>query len=410
MLFVAQTLQTLPPRFDGSDPAVRLDPYPIYARLRAAGPLCRGGPGQWAVTRYAEVSALLADQRLGNAFPPEYHRFSVGDGPAADFLRRIVLHQDRPHHARLRRLLARAFTPPAIRRLRPRVETLVDALLAPAVETGRLEAVADLAFPLPVMVVCELTGIPADDRDEVRPRAFDLGRAFATSVDPAGRTAADQAVSWMREYLGALLEHRRRRPGDDLLSQMLAAEEGGERLNHEEIVDNAVFLFFAGFETTTSMIATGCAALLEHPGELARLCADPALAASAVHEFLRYDAPIQSRLRLVREPIEIGGRTIRPGRLLLLLIGSANRDERHFADPDRLDLARSPNPHLSFGGGIHYCLGAYLADLEGEIVFDRLVRRFSRLAPAGAAIRQPESAFRTYAQVPIDVTPVAVPP
>jgi cytochrome P450 len=395
----------LPPRFDPFAPDVRDDPYPAYERLRQAGGPCRGGPGQWVVPGYDDVAALLADRRLGNEFPPEYHSMSVGDGPAGAFLRRILLHQDRPRHTRLRRLLARAFTPAAVARLRDHIDELVTGLLATARASGRLEVVNELAFPLPVMVICELIGVPAGDRDEVRPRAFDLGRAFATSVTADGRRAADEAVTWMRGYIGGVLARRAKAPGDDLLSLMLTAEDSGDRLTHEEIVDNAVFLFFAGFETTSSLLANGCAALLDHPSQLARLRAEPGLVPAAVEEFLRYDAPIQSRLRLVREPIELGQRTLRPGRMVLLLIGSANRDGHRFADPDRLDVSRDPNPHLSFGGGIHYCLGASLARLEARVAFGRLLGDFSGFEPDGRPARQPESAFRTYARVPVAVTP-----
>jgi cytochrome P450 len=400
---VGQIQHDLPARFDPTDPAVHEDPYPTYARLREAGALSRGGPGQWVVTRYDDVAAILSDARLGNEFPQEYHSFSVGDGPARDFFQRIVLHQDKPHHTRLRKLMGRGFGPPVVRELRAYIGGLVDAVLARAAEQGRLQAVDDLAFPLPVIVVCQLTGIPPQERDEVRPRVFALGRAFAAKVGPADRVAADDAVVWLRDYIGGLLDLRRTRPEDDLLSRMLAAEEDGDRLGHDEIVDNIIFLFFAGFETAASMIATGCAALLEHPGQLAKLRADPALAAAAVEEFLRYDAPIQSRLRLVLEPIDVGGRLIRPGRVVLALIGSANRDPRHFDDPDRLDITRRPNSHLSFGGGIHYCLGAALARMEGDAVFSRLPAAFRAIELEGPPVRAVDSAFRTYSSVPISV-------
>ncbi len=391
------------PRFDATGPAVRTDPYPEYARLRTAGRVCRGGPGQWVVTRYDDVANLLRDDRLGNAFPPQYHRLASGEGSAAEFLHRIVLHQDQPQHTRLRQAMAAAFTPRTVRGLRPRIATMVDDLLRPADGTGRLEAVDALAFPLPVLVICELTGIPARDRDEVRPRAFDLGRAFATELDGSDRTAANAAVDWMRGYVGDLLRQRRAAPRDDLLSQLLAAERDGP-LDPDDVIDNIVFLFFAGFETTTSMIATGAAALLDNPAELARLRSNPGLAARAVDEFVRWDAPIQSRLRFVREPLWVGERLIRSGRTVLLLIGSANRDERRFARPDRLDIGRSPNPHLSFGGGVHHCLGAHLARLEGELVFTELVTRYACVEPDGAAVREPRSAFRTFARVPLRVS------
>jgi cytochrome P450 len=395
--------QGLPPRFDPLDPAVRADPYPAYARLREAGRLCRGGPGQWVVTRHADVAALLTDPRLGNRFPEEYHRLSAGCGPAAEFLARIVLHRDRPEHSRLRRLIGGAFSPRLLGGLRGRIRQLADVLLDPAVETGLLDAVDDLAFPLPGLVVCELLGIPAHDRRAIPARASALGRVFATVVDDRGRAVADEAVVWLREYLARLLDDRKRRPTGDLLSRMAAVERGGDRLSRDEIVDNAAFLLFAGFETTASLIGTGCAALLDHPGELARLRADRSLIPLAVEEFLRYDAPIQSRLRVVLDPIDVGGRTVKPGRLLLLLLGSANRDERRFARPEELDVGRHPNPHVSFGGGVHFCAGAALARMEGAIVFDRLLERFSRLEPAGEPVRDVGRAFRAFSHVPIAV-------
>ena len=393
----------LPPKFDPFAADVRDDPYPTYERLRRSGGLCRGGPGQWVVTRYDDVAALLADRRLGNEFPVEYHTMSVGDGPASQFLRRILLHQDRPQHTRLRMLMARAFTPAAVARLRDHIDEIVGALLADSRASGRLEVVTGLAFPLPVMVICELIGVPVSDRDDVRPRAFDLGRAFATSVTAQDRRAADDAVTWMRGYIGDILRQRRRTPGDDLLSAMLAAEEGGDRLTHEEIVDNAVFLFFAGFETTTSLIATGCAALLDHPDQFARLRADPAMVPAAVEEFLRYDAPVQFTARLATQPVEVAGRTIKAGRVLVLMLGSANHDEAQFCDPDGLDVGRDPNPHLSFGGGIHYCMGAALARIEGAAVFDRLVRRCARFETAGPPVRSVGASFRSYASVPVNL-------
>jgi cytochrome P450 len=395
------TPPVLLPRLDVLAPEVHADPYPAYARLRAAGPLCRMGPGTFGVTRHADVAALLRDRRLGSEFPAAYHRRSVGDGAAGEFLGRIVLYRDPPPHTRLRRLLGAAFSPGIVQGLRARVTALVDELLAPGRDTGRFDAVAALAQPLPVLVVCELMGIPADHRAEVRPHAADLGRAFGAVVPPADRAAADAAVGWLRGYLHALLAERRRRPGTDLLSRLLAAEEGGATLSPEEIVDNAVFAFFAGFETTVHLLAAGTAALLAHPAQQALLRADPGLVPVAVEEFLRYDPPIQGVARLVREPVRLGDRTLRPGRVAVLLLGSANHDEAIFAAPDRLDIGRRPNPHLSFGGGAHLCLGAALARLEGAVVFGRLLADFRALEPAGPTVRRHSGAFRTYASVPV---------
>ncbi|HEU4421193.1 MAG TPA: cytochrome P450, partial [Pilimelia sp.] len=377
---------TLPPRFDALDPAVIEDPYPTYARLREAGPLCRFGPGGWGVTRYADVVALQRDPRLGSEFPEDYHDMSVGPGPASAFFQRIMLYRDPPEHLRLRRLMGKAFSPATVRRLRGHIEFLADQLLDPVLERGRMDVTTDLAYPLPVLVICRMMGIPPQARDDVRQRAMDLGRAFTAIVPPEGRAAAHEAVDWLRGYLGELLEERRRHPSDDLLTALLSAEEEGDTLTHDEIVDNTVFAFFAGFETTVHLITTGFAALLRFPDEARRLYADPSLVPTAVEEFLRYDAPIQGTARLVREPIEIGGRTIRPGRVVVLMIGSANHDEREFTDPDRLDVGRSPNPHLTFGGGSHLCLGAFLARMEGEVLFDRVVRRLGAIEADGEPV------------------------
>ncbi|WP_344084807.1 cytochrome P450 [Luedemannella helvata] len=399
--------RVLPPRFAHDDPTVVVDPYPHYAQLRAAGQLCRFGPGQWGVTRHADVSALLRDRRLAHGFPEEYRRFAIGDGPATEFFGGISIVRDPPEHTRLRALMSKAFSPALVRRLSDHLTGIVDELLEPALDTGILDAATDLAYPLPVTVVCELLGVPTADRDIVRPRAADLARGWSTEVAEADRPHVHAAVVWLREYLGALLEERRHRPGDDLLSRMLAAGSGEDSLSQQEIVDNAVFLFFAGFETTRNMIGTGCAALLRHPNQLARLRAEPGLAASAVEEFLRYDAPVQGAGRMVLSPIEIGGHTVRAGRVLVLLLGSANHDESVFERADRLDVGRSPNPHVSFGGGTHFCLGAALAREEGRVAFERLLHHFATIEPAGEPVRRLTASgnIRAYDSVPMQVRP-----
>jgi cytochrome P450 len=391
---------SLPPKFNAAEPAVIDDPYPAYAQLRAAGPLCRFGPGAWGVTRYADVVALQRDQRLGSEFPEEYHQMSVGSGPAAEFFARIMLYRDPPEHLRLRRLMTKAFSASIVLRMRGQIELLVDDILRTGRERGSMDIADDLAFPLPIMVVCWLMGIPAEARADVRDRAVALGRAFTAIVPETSRAASDEAVEWLRAFLGALLDERRRRPADDLLSHLLLAEDDGDSLRHDEIVDNAVFSFFAGFETTVHLITTGSALLLRHPDEYDRLRADPSLAPSAVEEFLRFDAPIQGTARLVRETIEVGGRTIRKGRVAILMLGSANHDEREFVDPERFDITRTHNPHLTFGGGGHYCLGAFLARMEGGIVFDRLAR-LDRIHADGAPIRQTDTPFRGFRSVPV---------
>jgi cytochrome P450 len=395
----------LPPKYEPLDFGSVEDPYPIYAELRRAQALCRGGAGLWVVTRYEDVARLLDDSRLSHEFPEEYHRFSVGDGGTKAFFQRILLDRDPPAHTLLRDLMTPAFTPAAVRRLRGRIGDLVDRLLEPALDRHRFDAVNDLAFPLSVTVVCELIGIPAADQGEVRPRIVDLASAFGTYTVEPDRRRADQAIRWLREYVRSLMATRRQSAAQDVMSEMMHACAHQRALDPEAMVDNLVFLFLAGFETTMNLISTGCDALVRHLDQFRRLENDPALVGSAVEEFLRFDAPIQNVARLVREDLELAGRRIRKGRVLVLLLGSANRDERKFADPDRLDIGRKPNPHVSFGGGRHYCLGANLARLEASIVFERLVVRCRTLARAGKPVRRSSTTFRSFESVPLAVSP-----
>jgi cytochrome P450 len=397
---VANTVRALPARFDPRRVAAEPDPYPVYQRMRAEGPLLRAGPAQWVVTRHAEASMALTDSRLGGALPEPYHRLSTGDGPAGEFSQRILLYQDQPVHGRLRRLLGTPFGNAGVQQLQPKISTLADDLLHAGQERGALDLAADLAVPLPLTVMCHVLGVPDPVRDAALPWLLALGRTLVTHASPAEQRAADDATTWLRDCMSGLLSLRRRQPADDLLTQVSGVGGLVAEFGDEEIVDNLLFLLFAGFETTSSLIANGAAALLANPGELARMRAEPSLLATAVEEFLRYDAPIQSRVRMVRSTIVIGERTLRPGRIVLVLLGSANRDERVFTDPDRLDVARSPNPHVSFGGGRHFCLGATLARLEAALVFGRLIARFDRIEPAAPAVRSVTSTLRTYSSVP----------
>jgi cytochrome P450 len=393
------------PKFDLYDPAVIADPYPTYAALRAAGPLGRGGPGQWVVSRYADVSRLMTDTRLSGNFSGDYHRLTIGGGPASEFFQRVMLNQDPPDHTRIRRLMSHAITPSLSREFAPRIAGMVDELLAPALDREGFDAVTDLGYPLPLQVLGELIAIPAGDLAEVGARAIDVAKAFAAMLGPDERVAAHDSVVWLYGYLAGLLTQRRRSPGDDLLSRLLAAQEGGNRLTEQEIIENVIFILFAGFETTTSLIGNGCQALLDQPEQFARLREEPALVRTAVEEFLRFDAPIQVKLRLVLEPLPFADRVLRTGRVLVLLLGSANHDERQFANPEKVDVGRYPNQHESFGGGHHHCIGAALARVEAAAVFDGIARRFARLEPAGPAVRQMRPGFRVYDSVPVAAVP-----
>ncbi|MBB6347799.1 cytochrome P450 [Nonomuraea muscovyensis] len=393
----------LPPRFDPLDPEVIADPYPFYARLRQAGPVCRAGVGTWMVLRYADVSALLNDKRLGNRRAGEDGSTPLfGAGPSGTLSQRIIAGREGPDHVTLRGLLTRSLAAARSRGWRPRVEELVDELLEPGLDGAPFDVVADLAFPLQARIVCELLGLPPAERERIWPAAVDLGRAFIPYrlPTPEAAAAADRAVAHLRECVSGWFDERARDPRDDLISH-LASGLGRDGLDRADLVDNLVFLLFAGFEPTMNMVANGLSALLAHPGEQARLAADPSLTSTAVEEFLRYDAPTQYTMRIVREPIELGGRVLRPGRLLLLVLGSANRDERRFAEPDRLDVSRHPNPHVSFGGGAHHCTGWALARVEGEAVVARVLSRCAAIEPAGPAVRLDHPNFRAHESLPV---------
>jgi cytochrome P450 len=398
----------LPARFDPFTLGDYQDPYPVFAELRASGPVCRGGPAQWLVPRYADVAALLRDQRLGQfQFPAAYRLFaganlqqSLGDGPASSFTQRVIVGLDRPAHTRLRGLIGKAFSPALVRSLHEQIGATVDELLTPALDSGTLEAVSGLALPLPLAVLGELLGIPAADRQEAGHYGFQLAKIFAAVVVDQERVSADNAVTWLRDYFGALIADRARAPGDDLLSQLVVA---GEEIGRDEMIDNAIFVFFAGLETSMTLLSAMLATLPRHPGELRRLRADATLVPTAIEELLRYDPPTRVTGRIVVEPVPIGGRTLRPGRVVFLLIASANHDERQFPDPDRLDVGRHPNNHLSFGGGIHYCVGAALARAEGAIALDRLIARCATIEPGGEPAVARYATLRAYTSVPVQV-------
>jgi len=392
------------PRIQAVDLAGAPDPYPRYARLRAAGPVVRGEFGQWLVPGHAAAADLLRDPRLASHFPRDFIRLALGAGPAASFPQRIVLTRDPPDHTMLRRFLGAAFGTTAVRAMAADVHELVDTLFA-AVRPGEpFDVVAGLAVPLPVTVVCRLIGIPDADRDVVLPKVISLARVFdAANLTAAERDAVDEAVTWLRGYLADLVAAAEPDAAAATLVGVYARAGGPIPLT--DLVDNLLFLFHAGFETTMGLISNGCAALLAHPGQYARLRADPGLVPGAVDEFLRYDAPIQNAIRVAREPIEIGGHKIRTGRSVMLLLGAANRDPTVFARPDRLDLTRTPNPHLGFGGGLHHCLGTPLARLMGEAFFAALAGRYRRVEPGGTARRRRHGSLRAFERLDLLLHP-----
>jgi cytochrome P450 len=367
-----------PVAFNPFLPEVIANPYPMYHRLRQEDPVHLSPLGIWALSRYDDAAMLLRDPRFGRRGFQQILESRFG----RQGLGQSMLFQDPPDHTRLRTLVSKAFTPRVIEGMRGHIQHVVDGLLDTVEAAGRMDVVADLAYPLPVIVICEMVGVPAEDRDKFRDWSYAIARSLDAIAVPNEELArrANEAQDALTQYFARLIEERRRAPRADLLSALIAAEEAGDRLSTPELFATGILLFIAGHETTVNLIGNGTLALLKNPDQLQRLRAEPGLIAGAVEELLRYDSPVQRTGRLLYEDVTIDGKTIPKGSIAVALIGAANRDPAHFPDPDRLDITRSDNRHLAFGWGIHFCLGAPLARLEGQIAFGTLLRRFPRLA------------------------------
>lgn len=373
--------------FDPSDPAFIADPYPVYQRLREDHPiLWNPATGQWLISRHADVNRLLRDRRLGRTYlhqathaefgrqePPAWH------DPFHDLNDAGMLDREPPDHTRLRRLVSKAFTPRTVESMRERIQTLVDGLIDDFRGSGEVDLIADFIEPLPVTVIAELLGIPEADRHRLRPWSADICLMYELNPPDASAHKAVQASLEFGAYLRALLADRRIRPGDDLISALAAVADDGDTLTQTELIATCVLLLNAGHEASVNGAGNGWWTLFRHPEALARLRAEPGLLPSAIEELLRFDTPLSMFERWVLEPIEVDGVAIPRGGEVALLFGSANRDPAAFERADDLDLARDPNPSLSFGAGIHYCLGAPLAKLELGIAFGTLLRRVPRL-------------------------------
>jgi cytochrome P450 len=365
--------------FDIQSPAFLADPYPVYARLREAGPIVFVEP-RWIVSGYAEIEAILRHPSIGRHGYELLIERAFGPGPLYDGFSRFMLFKDPPDHTRLRGLTTRAFTPRAVERMRGAIQARVDRLLDELGAQGGGDLVSLFAYPLPVLVICDLLGVPPNDRAEFRAWSDVLGRslqlpAATPQLVADGNAAAEQLTDY---FCGLVAEHRVH-PRDDLLGALVAAEDESGRLSEEERLATAMLLFVAGHETTVNLIGNGTLALLRQPDQWRRLRDDPDLARQAVEEVLRYESPVQIVGRVALADLAVGAVTVRAGEILTLLIGSANRDPSRFEHPDRLDIRRSDLHHLSFAAGPHYCLGAALARVEAEIAFTTLVRRFPDL-------------------------------
>jgi len=367
--------------FNPMDPEFLADPYPTYHRLRAEDPVYQSPLGFWVLTRYDDVSAVLRDPR----FIKEPLAALVAARFGAEVPRGVglsMLDRDPPDHTRLRGLVSKAFTPRVVDGLRSRIQQIVDELITRVQAAGSMDVIEEFAYPIPVNVICEMLGVPLADHERFKGWSLDIARGLDSIwLPPDSEVPRRSAASrhGINDYFRGLIAQRRASPRGDLLSALIAAEEAGDKLNEEELLATCILLLIAGHETTVNLIGNGVLALLRNPGELKRLRETPGLIMTAVEELLRYDGPVQRTARVASAEATIGGRTIAKGEMVMPFIGAADRDPSQFPDPDRLDLTRADNRHIAFGWGIHFCLGAPLARVEGQIAIDALVRRLPRL-------------------------------
>jgi cytochrome P450 len=375
------------------------DPHPHYHRLRAETPIMAMPDwDEWVLTRWEDCERVLRDPTMSS--DPKNRRVQP------DFLDMDIerpssmLMTDPPDHTRLRKLVSKAFTPRTVEQLRPHVAELVAGMLDEADPAG-FDLIKLLGYPLPVTVICELLGIPAEDQHLFGPWSSDASRMLDGDLDEPTIQRGILAFMSLVNYLNGIFEERRAHPRDDLLTALLAAEEEGDTLSEEELRSTVVLLFVAGHETTTNLIGNGTVALLRQRHEWDRLVADPSLAPGAVEEVLRFDGPVHLTGRTATQPTQIGDVLVEPGQGVITLLAAANRDPERFADPDRLDITRPDNHHLTFSHGIHYCLGAALARLEGQEVFKALTQRFPTLQLVEEPVHREHFVLRGYQAVQV---------
>ena len=393
---------TAPEPLDLGGPGFLEDPYPALAELRAQSPVLWHEPtGQWLALSYEHSNQVLRDRRLGRLWTDRQpaDRFATFN----ELHRNQMMENEPPVHTRLRSLVAKSFGRGHVERLRPRVEQMTADLLD-RVDPDGFDLIADYAEPLPVAIVAELLGVPEEDRHLLRPWSQAIVAMYEYGRTPDAEDAAVEASAAFADYMRALADERRAHPRDDLVSHLAAEEEAGERLTGEELVASAILLLNAGHEASVNGFGNGIVALLAHPDQLERLQADRSLVDSAVEELLRFDSPLQLFERTAQPDagdVVVGGAPVAAGTRIAALLGAANRDPARFEDPDRLDIGRRPNHHISFGAGLHHCLGAPLARMELQIALPTLLDRFPRLEQTGKPVRRPTFVLRGYATVPV---------
>ena len=388
------------------DQAVLANPYPLYHRLRTEDPV-HWDPflHAWVVTRYADVVTVL-HRFSANRTPTPEQLAAIGLeslSPIARVMVRQMLFLDAAAHTRLRSLAAHAFTPRRVAMLREHIADIAARLLDAVAPRGRMDVIADFAAPLPAIVTAEMLGVPVEDHPQLKAWSADFAEVLGNfQHNPERATRTLRATEAMTAYFRDAVREQRARPREGLIHALLTAELDGDRLTEEEVVANCIITMVGGQETTTNLIGNGVLSLLRNPGELARLRSDPGLIPSAVEELLRYESPTQHTARVAPEDVELGGTLIRKRQGVIAVMGAANRDPERFPDPDRLDLGRPDNRHLAFGWGAHFCFGAPLARIEGQLAFEALLRRFPRLVLEPAPlVWRPNLALRGLEALPV---------
>ena len=391
--------------FSPFSPEFLANPYPFYALLRRNDPVHWNQTiNIWILTRYEDMLPVLRDDELFSADRRRSENFQqLGVDP--DDVPRSMLTSDPPDHTRLRTLVNKAFTARTVARLRERIQQLVDGSLDRVAGRGHMEVISDLAYPLPITVIAEMLGVPADDQDRFRAWSSKIAVALGPLTSQEMGREAMEARNELIQYFNPLIERRRAEPQDDLISALIEAEEQGDALTHGELLAMLLLLLIAGHETTVNLKGNGLLALLRHPEQAQRLREDPSIAKPAVEELLRYDSPVQLTGRVAMEDLEIGGRKVKARQSVMTVVAAANRDPAVFPEPDALDLTRTPCNHLSFSAGIHFCLGAQLARIEGQIALSTIVRRFPeiRLAkPVEELTYRPAVVLRGLDELPVE--------
>lgn len=377
--------------YDPAHPTVRADPYPSYARLRRDEPV-HWHPGLrcWILTRYHDVAAALSGPAMSpNRLEPFYAALpGEAQSMLAEMMRYLnlwIVFRDPPQHTRLRGLVSKAFLPGTIVGLKPKIQVIVDRLLNSFAPKDEIDLVAEFTMPLPALVIMAMMGVPEDRLHDVKRWSDDIMLFIGTArATPDKYTRARRGAVEMAGLFRDEIEKRRASPSDDLLSLLIAARDQHDRLSEDELVATAMLLLFAGHETTTNLLSTAMLTMMRNPEQRSRLAAHPELASTAVEEFLRYEAPSNAMGRIVRRTHEVHGVTLKEGDRLFAIINAANRDETQFPEPDKVDVGRQPNRHLTFGQGAHFCLGAQLARLEARIALPALLERFPDMSPGSS--------------------------